>query len=154
MHSGILKNWNKKIDMKKFGFVIALICLAFGLNAQTVEGQWYTVDEDTGERSSIIEISEVDGELQGKIIKSLKNENPICTKCDGDKKDQPMIGMVIMYDFEKKNDAEWVDGKILDPQTGKVYNSKLKAKGKNRLDVRGYIGVSLFGKTQQWERVE
>ena len=74
--------------------------------------------------------------------------------CKGDKKDKPIEGMVIVWDLEQKSGTEWDGGKILDPKNGKEYKCLIELKDANTLKVRGFIGVSLFGRTQYWYRVE
>jgi uncharacterized protein (DUF2147 family) len=121
-------------------------------------GLWKTVDDKNGKARSLIRISEVDGELKGKIEKLFRapdqDQNPKCIKCDGPQKDEPIIGMTVLYGL-KKNGDEYVGGQIIDPSSGKVYKSKLSVvdDGK-KLNVRGYIGVPMLGRTQTWVREE
>ena len=124
-------------------------------------GSWKQVDDVTGKPKSIIQISEVDGHLQGKVMQVMNlsaeeiardGQHPLCHQCDGDRKDKPIEGMTIMWGVSK-DDEVWDGGKILDPKSGKVYKVKLAlADGGNKLDVRGYIGFSLFGRSQTWVR--
>ena len=79
-------------------------------------------------------------------------EQPKCTKCDGERKDQPIEGMNIMWGVSKDDDV-WDGGKIIDPKSGKTYKVKLTLKdGGQKLDVHGYIGFALLGRSQTWER--
>ncbi|HEX8697910.1 MAG TPA: DUF2147 domain-containing protein, partial [Myxococcaceae bacterium] len=81
-------------------------------------------------------------------------QNPVCDKCEGALKNQPIIGMVILRDL-KKDDDEWTGGTILDPGNGKTYKCKIAVEaGGKKLKVRGYIGMSLLGRTQHWVRAE
>lgn len=119
-------------------------------------GVWKTIDDKTGKEKSYVKIYETkSGKLQGEVIKILTpgKEDAICDKCDGEKKNKPIKGMVILWGLDKDGDT-WSGGSILDPNSGKKYKASLKLKGKDKLDVRGYLGVSLFGRTQTWERVE
>lgn len=121
-------------------------------------GVWKTIDDETGKPKSLIRISEANGELKGRIEKLFRDAgedpNPKCDKCEGQLKDQPIVGMTILTGMKKDGD-EYNGGKILDPANGKVYKSKMAiAEGGKKLDVRGYIGVPMLGRTQTWVRVE
>ena len=133
-------------------FIMVLFCSTSW--SQTAVGTWKTIDDEDGKAKSNIEIYEKDGKLYGKIIKLIDPERTICTKCKGDKKDKPIEGMVIVWDLEQKSGTEWDGGKILDPKNGKEYKCLIELKDANTLKVRGFIGVSLFGRTQYWYRVE
>ena len=78
----------------------------------------------------------------------------VCEKCTGDKKNQPIEGMTILWDMEKDDSNTWEDGVIFDPKKGKEYSCILTLKDNNTLDVRGYVGFSLIGRTQTWYRVQ
>ena len=120
-------------------------------------GKWKTIDDKTKQPKSIVEITEVNGTLQGKVLQVLQSDegpHPVCKECDGDRKDKPVEGMVIMWGVKQDGD-EWDGGKILDPKNGKVYKVKLKTiENGTKLDVHGYIGFSLIGRSQVWERQE
>ena len=119
-------------------------------------GRWTTIDDETGEPRSIVEIAEVNGELQGRIVRIFlrpdEKPDPVCEKCEGALKDQPVIGMTFLWGLEKDDD-DWTGGAILDPKNGKIYNAKLSLDDEGRkLRVRGYIGTPLLGRTQVWLR--
>ena len=121
-------------------------------------GTWKTIDDKTGKVRSLVRITEVNGELQGKIEKIFhgpeEDQNPKCNLCTDARKDQPVIGMVFMNGLKKDGD-KYTGGQILDPNNGKVYRSKLElTEGGKKLEVRGYIGAPLFGRTQVWLRAE
>lgn len=121
-------------------------------------GLWKTVDDKSGKVRSIVRISEANGELSGKIEKLFRDPgeepNPKCDKCEGVRKDQPVLGMVFMSGLKKDGD-EFSGGEILDPDNGKVYRSKMSLiEGGKKLKVRGYIGTPLFGRSQVWVRGE
>ena len=124
----------------------------------TAVGRWFTVDEKTGQETSIIEITQTGDVLNGRIIKVMPKPgdpaNPICHKCDGPEKDQPYVGMMILKGFKRDGD-EWSGGTILDPRSGNVYSSNfhLDDSGKKLL-VRGYLGISLLGRTATWIKDE
>jgi uncharacterized protein (DUF2147 family) len=127
----------------------------------TPVGKWKQVDDVTGKAKSIIEITETNGKLEGKVIELMnlspeeiasEGVHPVCVKCDGERKDKPIEGMTIMWGVSKDDDV-WDGGKILDPKNGKVYKVKLTlTDGGRKLDVHGYIGFSLLGRSQTWER--
>ncbi len=118
----------------------------------TPVGKWKTIDDSTKEAKAIVEIWEHNGKLYGKITKLFRgpneDQNPKCDKCKGDKKDKPVIGMVILEGLSKKGD-EWSGGSILDPDNGKTYKCYIKLE-KDKLKVRGFIGFSALGRTQYW----
>jgi uncharacterized protein (DUF2147 family) len=122
----------------------------------TPVGTWRQIDDVTGKPKSIIQITENNGKLEGKVMQVLLSDDgphPICKKCEGDRKDQPVEGMTIMWNVSKDDDV-WDGGKILDPKTGKVYSVKLSlTDGGQKLDVHGYIGISLLGRSQVWARM-
>lgn len=124
--------------------------------AQNVIGTWKTIDDETKKPKSIVEITEKDGKLYGKIIKLFREEgedpDPLCDECTDDRKDQKVIGMEIIRDMEKDGE-EWEDGTICDPEDGKVYSCKLwlDEDDPNVLNVRGYI--AFFFRTQYWHRM-
>lgn len=119
-------------------------------------GLWKNIDDETGKPKALIRISEKDGVLEGRIEKLFlapqEDPNPKCTKCTGGRKDQPIIGMVMLTGLKKDGD-EYTGGEILDPGKGKVYRSKLRLQPNGqKLEVRGYIGTPLFGRSQTWLR--
>jgi uncharacterized protein (DUF2147 family) len=121
-------------------------------------GLWKTVDDQSGKPKALIRISENNGELTGKVEKLFRtpeqDQNPTCDKCDGARKDQPVIGMTILTGLKKEGE-EYTGGEILDPSNGKVYKSKLSvADGGKKLNLRGYIGMPILGRTQTWLREE
>ena len=133
-------------------FLFALIALNFTANAQTIIGHWETYDDKTKEKKAIIEIYKTDNNYSAKIIKSFVGvKDAICEECEGSKKGKPIIGLVIIEDI-KKNDNEYNGGTILDPESGQVYSCHLKLVNNNKLKVRGFLGFSLFGRTQYWRR--
>ena len=121
-------------------------------------GLWKNIDDESGKPKALIRITEENGVVQGKIEKLFRapgeEQNPLCDKCSDARKNQPIVGMVFMSGL-KKDGKEYSGGDILDPDNGKVYKSKLKlADGGKKLEVRGYIGVPLLGRSQTWLRQE
>jgi Delta7-sterol 5-desaturase len=136
---------------------IAFVSSAFLTNAQSVEGKWTTYNDETGSPLSVIEIVSTNNSIEGKVYEVLlepfQGEDPICTKCTGERKDKKVIDMNFLWGF-KKNGSEWTDGKILDPQNGDVYSSRLWLEDNNTMKVRGYGGMmDLFYRTQTWKRI-
>ncbi|NPA42883.1 MAG: DUF2147 domain-containing protein [Chlorobi bacterium] len=144
--------------MKKFILFFAVMAAAWSVHAQDeIVGKWKTIDDETGEAKSIIEIYKQDGKYYGKIVKLLseKNKDGICRTCEGKFANKNIIGLVILKDLEyDADDKEWEGGTILDPKTGKEYSVYLKLESPDKLKVRGYIGFSLIGRTQYWYRVK
>ncbi|MAP81411.1 MAG: hypothetical protein CL526_10020 [Aequorivita sp.] len=141
--------------MKKILLTFSLVVLTvFTSSAQDVFGKWKTFDDETGEAKSIVEIYEENGKVFGKVVEILNpaKKDAICTKCPGKDKGEPILGLVIIKDLEKDGD-EYNDGTIMDPNNGKIYKCFIELDGANKLDVRGYIGFSLLGRTQTWTRV-
>jgi uncharacterized protein (DUF2147 family) len=121
-------------------------------------GKWKTIDDTTGEARSIINIWEKDGEIFGSIEslfrKPHENPNPLCTKCDGDLRNKPVIGLTILRNL-KQDENEWNGGTVLDPEDGNTYKCKIEVvEGGTKLKVRGFIAVSLLGRTQYWHSAE
>ncbi|MBI4356823.1 MAG: DUF2147 domain-containing protein [Gammaproteobacteria bacterium] len=121
-------------------------------------GNWITIDDKTGQQKSIVEIKEENGQLVGVVKTLLLEPGKLCTACEGDLKGKPIEGMKILWDFKaSKEPGKWTDGRILDPKNGKVYTSYLTLFGSEtpqKLKVRGYIGISLLGRTQIWQRAK
>ena len=133
---------------------IALVCSS-GLFAQEVFGKWKTIDDASGQAKSIVEIYQEDGIVYGKIIELInpKKKEPKCHKCCCEYKDQPILGLIIMKGLKKDGD-EYNGGKVLEPISGKIYKCYITLLEENKLKIRGYIGFSLFGRTQYWYRVK
>jgi uncharacterized protein (DUF2147 family) len=148
----------KERDMKA-AIVAGALALA-GLSAaaqNTPVGLWKTIDDDGKTEKSLVRITDAGGVLSGKIEKifDATKQDSKCDKCTDERKDQPVLGMVILRNL--KQDAEdkevWSGGEVLDPNNGKVYKTRLKPiDGGKQLQMRGYIGP--FYRTQVWQRVE
>lgn len=113
-----------------------------------------SIDDEDGRPKSHIAITEDSGKLTGKVVKLLDGASiSKCDKCSGAKKGQPILDMVILWDLSEKSKSEATGGTILDPANGKEYSCKIKLKDANTLEVRGYIGTPLLGRSQTWYRV-
>ncbi len=123
----------------------------------TPVGVWKTIDDNSGKAKSHVKIWEWKGALYGKITKLIDPDepNPLCDKCKGKKHNKPVIGMQIMWGLKKSDSEWWEEGWIMDPDNGKTYRCKIKIiGGGKKLDVRGFVGISLLGRTQTWIRVK
>jgi uncharacterized protein (DUF2147 family) len=123
--------------------------------SQSVVGKWKTIDDETGKAISVVEIYERGGKIYGKVhdIIDPKDRNKICSNCTGEDKDKPIIGLTVIKGLVKDG-AEYNSGKILDPKYGRLYKCFITLESKDKLKVRGYIGISLFGRTQYWHRIK
>lgn len=139
--------------MKKQILFAAFALIAAALPAQSITGVWKTIDDETGQAKSHVQLYEQNGKLYGKVVQIL-TERPdrLCDKCPGERKNQPVMNMIILENMILK-DGFWQDGRILDPEKGKWYTCKLwlKAGDPNKLVLRGYIGP--FYRTQTWLRM-
>jgi uncharacterized protein (DUF2147 family) len=146
-----------KVRAKK-SIAVAILILASStmLIGQSVLGKWTTYNEQTGSPLSVIEIVKSGNSIEGKVSQILlepyQGEDPICTRCSGERKDKKVIGMIFFWGFKKEGDS-WTAGKILDPTSGEIYSSKLWLEDANTLQVRGYAWpLDLFYRTQTWKR--
>ena len=141
------------------GLALALAAAA-SAQATSPVGVWKTIDDTTKKEKSLVRIVESGGVYSGRVEKIVDPDAPkdaVCKDCTDDRKDKPIVGMTIIKNMKQSTDdkAVYEGGEILDPKDGKVYKSKMKlVEGGSKLDVRGYVGVSLFGKTQTWIRAE
>ena len=125
----------------------------------TPVGVWKTIDDKTKTEKAQIRITESGGVLSGKIEKLLAadaKQDGVCDKCEDDRKGKPMVGLEVIRGVKKSDsDNLWDGGSILDAADGKVYKVRLQpADGGKKLEVRGYVGMPMLGRTQTWIRVE
>ncbi len=135
------------------------IALPLQADSSNAEGYWKTFDDKTKELKSIVKLWEDNGEMKGMIVKLFpkkgEDPDPKCDKCKGERKDKRILGMEFMWGL-KKNGGKWKDGRILDPENGKIYRSQLEVvdNGK-KLEVYGYIKILFkIGRTQTWLRTD
>lgn len=123
--------------------------------SQSIFGKWKTIDDETGKEKGIVEIYEHKGKIYGKIIEifDTSKKHLKCEKCEGEDHNKPILGMNIIKGL-KKNDEVYDGGRITDPKNGKSYHCKITLDGKDKLIVRGYIGIPLFGRSQTWIRIK
>ena len=134
--------------------VLILLFAPSAVFAASPIGLWKTIDDESGKAESIVEIYEQDGMLYGRVVELLDpppdDPNPVCDECKGDRKDEPIEGMVILRGMKPDGNA-WSGGDILDPANGKTYGCKLWVEN-GKLKIRGY--VAFFYRTQEWLPVE
>ncbi|SHK67986.1 DUF2147 domain-containing protein [Chryseobacterium polytrichastri] len=137
--------------MKKL--LLTLVFSLFGvLSFAQIEGKWKTIDDETKQPKSIVEIYKKGDQYYGKVSQLLiKPANPNCVDCKDDRKNKPILGMEIIRGLKKDGD-EFTGGTITDPKTGKTYKCTITKSG-DLLNVRGYVGISLMGRSQTWQKV-
>lgn len=142
------------MTMRVFIFFLSLFAVP-AFSASLANTSWITIDDKTGKKRSIIALSENDGIITGKVAKIFPNpENiNICAKCPGNFYNQPIKDLQIVWGLHQEGDNVWGKGHILDPRTGTIYRVKMVLHG-DKLYVRGYVGVSLLGRTQIWKRAD
>ncbi len=139
-------------------FVLASVATLAAAQS-TPAGLWKTIDDDGKTEKSLVRIVNNGGVFTGKVEKifDASKADAKCEKCDGARANQPVVGMTIIEGVKQDDeDSNLFDGgQILDPNNGKTYRVRLKpVEGGKKLDVRGYIGTPLLGRTQTWVRVE
>ena len=120
-------------------------------------GLWEQVDESTGKAESWFRITERSGAYMGNIVKIFfkpgEDENWVCSKCEGSEKGAPVLGLALIKGM-RRNGLSYEDGTIMDPRDGAVYRALMKlSPDGQKLEVRGYLGISLFGRSQVWNRL-
>lgn len=139
--------------MKNKILTLLVLIVSITTNAQTIFGKWENRNEDTGNVDSIIEVYEKNGKAYAKIIEVTDpaKQDAVCDLCKGSRKNEKILGMNILTGLSKDGD-EWSGGTILDARNGKEYKCFIALKNNDKLKIRGYLGVSLFGKTVYWHR--
>ena len=134
-------------------FAVAMLGSLAAYAQSGPEGRWKTIDDETGNAKSIVEISRAaNGTLQGTVVEILQSDkgpNPVCDKCSGERKDQPIEGMTIIWGMTPKDD-DWAGGTILDPANGRSYRAKMQMHGDDRLGVSGCM--VFICREQVWQR--
>jgi len=142
------------------GILLALVCVA-GADAQQLSlklenaiGHWQVVNSD-GSPGGKVDTYLENGKLFGRVTEVRPGRTPkdVCDKCSGEYKNQLILGMVNMRNFHAQGD-DWVDGTVVDPENGKEYKGKIWAVGNDTLRMRGFIGISLLGRTETWTRLK
>jgi uncharacterized protein (DUF2147 family) len=131
-----------------------LICGMAQAQGLSPVGTWRTISDTTGHESGRVEIWAQDGKLYGRVsfILDPTKRHAVCVKCTDDRRDQPVMGMQIIRGMQPDG-AHWDGGEILDPENGQTYRCSMRLSDDGRkLVVRGYVGLSLFGRSQTWIR--
>jgi len=145
-----------KLNMKKtlLFFILSFLFVSFTYaQSYKIEGKWYNEEKD-----AIITIYKAGTYYAGKItwmkFPNDRNGNPKTDpeNPDVNKQSRDRLGMIIMYGFSYKGNDKWSDGEIYDPKSGKTYSGNIKLNRKNKLDLRGYVGISWIGRTSEWTR--
>ena len=150
------------LTLKNLAVACLLAGAALGVAAQPTSptGLWRTVDDSSKKDKSLVRIVEANGVYTGKVETIVDPDSPkdaVCKDCSDERKDKPVVGMTIIRNVKASADDKNVfeGGDILDPNNGKVYRVKLKLiDNGSKLDVRGYIGTPMLGRTQTWIRAE
>jgi uncharacterized protein (DUF2147 family) len=153
------------MSMKPFASVVCVLLPALLSPAACAQapatpvGLWKTIDDDTGKEKSLVRISETGGVLSARVERLLDpdRQDATCDRCTDERKDRPVAGMTIIRGARRhaEDATRWDGGEILDPGNGKTYRLRLKpVEDGRKLEVRGYIGAPLLGRTQTWLRVE
>lgn len=137
--------------------MLATYFLFLSLFIQTpdFEGNWVTIDDETGVEKSIIKLYIENNTLYGRIETLLleEDQDQLCTNCTGSELNQPIEGLIILKGLTRDGE-QWTGGTILDPANGKEYQCTLTLEGDSELNVRGFIGFSFIGRTQRWKRMD
>jgi uncharacterized protein (DUF2147 family) len=132
------------------------ISFAHAQSSDPVLGVWKTIDEKTNQPSSLIRLDEKNGELIGTVTELIPTPGEVlvthCNLCKDERKGKPIIGMIIMKGLKRGAPGHWSGGEILDPEEGEIYKVKITMVNDKTLEVRGYIGIPLLGRTQIWVR--
>jgi uncharacterized protein (DUF2147 family) len=147
--------------MIKTALTLSIGLLTLAAHAQmSPVGLWRSIDDETKQPKAEIRITQnAAGGLSGVVEKGLQNNpntDPNCNLCTDDRKGKPKIGLEIIRGGQQGDGkAVWEGGKILDPENGKNYSLRLTPiEGGKKLEVRGYIGAPMLGRTQTWVRVQ
>lgn len=123
-------------------------------NPDAILGNW-----KTGEGTAIVQIFKQGSSYFGKIVWLKEPNNPTTGKpridannSDPSKRNTPLLGLVNLRNFSFHKNNQWKDGKIYDPKSGDDYSCKITMKDPNTIEVRGYMGISLLGRTDVWKR--
>lgn len=138
-------------------FMLVAVPAAQGQPAGTLSspvGTWRTFSDVDGRETGQVKITDQGGVFYGVVtrINDPVKAAGLCTLCPDDRKDKPVLGMQVIRGL-KPDGTDWSGGQIIDPETGKIYRASMRLEdGGRKLAMRGYIGVSLFGRTQVWTR--
>lgn len=141
------------------GLMLSVVStFSFANDVDPLVGKWKTIDDQSGYSRADVEITKQnDGSYRGVIVETRNipgsEKMNICRKCPGELKDRPFIGLPFIWNFEQNpnNPREFVNGRVLDPVSGKIYKGKARlSANQKRLTLRGYVGVSVIGRSVTW----
>jgi len=148
-------NWLRVVAVGLLGtiFLVAAGAQQLTPKLQNAVGHWQVMNSD-GTPGGKVDTYLVDGKLFGRVteVRPGRTTKDVCDKCSGPLQNQLILGMVILRDFHPESD-DWVEGTVVDPENGKEYKSKIWAVGRDTLKMRGFIGISLLGRTASWLRI-
>jgi uncharacterized protein (DUF2147 family) len=143
----------KTMSKKLFFMVFLLVGIANTSQAQTksdaILGEWINEKKDAK-----FQIFKKDNKYFGKIIWGTGDQKKDTKNPDAKLRDREVIGLVILNNFVFDGDDTWEDGTIYDPREGKTYSCKITQKGKDKINVRGFVGISMFGRTEVWTKIK
>src|ERR1700730_1976562 len=132
------------------------LCASKASDLASPTGRWQPIDEKTGQPLGLIRIYQERGLFFGRIEPSSASDDTSrrCSKCTDERRNQPIIGLLLIRNMRLEGD-EYVGGDILDPDSGRIYGCKFRLiDGGSKLIMRGYFGLSLFGRSQTWRRLK
>lgn len=151
--------------MRFIYFALLFGILAFDTSAQTrtasgadPAGLWRTISDVDGEPRAIVRLHIVDGELRGVVVGTLRqseDRNRLCERCSGSRRNQPIAGMTILWGLhrDRRDPNLFINGSVLDPDSGDVYGARVRLLPDGQsLEVRGFLMVSMLGRSQTWRR--
>ena len=148
----------RRLPLLALALLVSAAASAQGLppEARAYLGDWTVIDDDSGEAQAVVRLTERGGKVEGRIVRVLPTaEYPspsfTCGDCEGEYRGADLRRIRLIRDMEWKGD-EFAGGRIVDPQNDKTYRATLKLDGRDRLRVRGFIGVRALGRTQVWRR--
>jgi uncharacterized protein (DUF2147 family) len=143
------------IFKKYFCLIVVFFLITHFSFSQSIIGKWKTIDDLSGKEKGVVEIYEKKGVFFARIVEIFESEhkNKKCSLCSGEDKDNSLLGLIIIRGLKKDGD-EYNGGKVLDPKIGKYYKCYVQLEEKDKLKIRGYIGLPILGRTQYWYRVK
>ncbi len=134
--------------------ILLVTPLAYAAGVASPAGDWRTFDDHTGQETGMVHIDDTGGIVTGRVVSTTDpaKASLVCDKCDDDRRGKKLIGLEIIRGMRPDADG-WSEGRVLDPETGGIYRGKLHLEDNGRkLVLRGYLGISLFGRSQTWLR--
>lgn len=154
---------DRKKNFWRLGASAVLLCsmatVGFASQLASPIGYWNQISDKTGKLHSIVKIWQAKGQLKGTVVRGFgvdgKAPNKYCVACEGALKNKKIVGMTIIWGMKyNPSSHRWEGGRILDPDSGSIYKANMTLiNGGKQLKVRGYIGISLFGRSQVWNRI-